>query len=30
LSENFVKELDRLKDKNPEAYKKLSLALFDW
>ena len=30
LSENFVKELDKLKDKNPEAYKKLSLALFDW
>ena len=30
LSENFVKELDKLKKKNQEAYKKLSLALFDW
>lgn len=30
LSENFVKELDKLRKKNPEAYKKLSLALFDW
>ena len=29
LSENFVKELDKIKKKNPEAYKKLSLALFD-
>lgn len=30
LTENFVKELDKLKKKSPETYKKLSLALFDW